>query len=320
MADYINFLDLEVIDCADAAFAKQQYNVSSLLYGMAHRKLMQYQGDRMLPIQMAGELKEKLLKSEMAWAKNPHQYPLTYNSWNLSKTSFVKGKQCLKQLYLDKYKKDERTPPTPETILLWTKGRDFEDRVRRNMFPNGIDVSKAMASKFGYFFSYTNDALINNAAITLFEATIIADEILVMVDMLDKDKDGNLDFYEIKLHSKLTKSILWDLSVQYYVVKKRFGDKLRSFNVVLRVGNEGWKVVNVKEKLEKRLEETGAKGMEFLQLLKTGTEPEIPMGTHCDVPYSCDFKEYCLKQNHYLKDKKLPVGIELVKIKNKLKT
>ncbi len=215
MADYINFLDLEAIDCADAAFAKNQYNVSSLLYGMAHRKLMQYQGDRMLPIQMAGEVKEKLLKSEMAWAKNPQQNRLTYSSWNLSKTSFVKGKQCLKQLYLDKYKKDERTPPTPETKELWTKGRDFEDRVRKNMFPNGIDVSKAMASKFGYFFSYTNDALRNNPAITLFEATVIVDEILVMVDMLDKDKDGNLDFYEIKLHSKLTQSILWDLSVQY---------------------------------------------------------------------------------------------------------
>ncbi len=164
------------------------------------------------------------------------------------------------------------------------------------MFPNGIDVSKAMASKFGYFFSYTNDALRNNATITLFEATLIVDEILVMVDMLDKDKDGNLDFYEIKLHSELTQSILWDLSVQYYVVKKRFGEKLRSFNVVLRVGDEDWQVLDVKEKLEEKLEETGITGMEFLQFLKTGSEPEISMGTHCDLPYSCDFKEYCFKQ------------------------
>ncbi len=54
-------------------------------------------------------------------------------------------------------------------------------------------------------------------------------------------------------------------------------------------------VVDVKEKLEENLEETGTSGIEFLQFLKTGSEPEISMGTHCDLPYSCDFKEYCIK-------------------------
>lgn len=293
MPDYINFLDLEAIECADTAFANNQFNVSSLLYGIAHRRLMQYPGDRMLPMQMAGELNDKLVNSERAWAENRHQSPLTYSTWKLTKTSFVKGRQCLKQLYLDKYKKDERTPPTPQTRELWNRGREFEDKVRKEIFPNGIDVSKAMASKFGYFFSYTNDALRNNTAITLFEATVIVDDILVMVDMLDKDRDGNLDFYEIKLNSALTEGILWDLSVQYYVVKKRFGDKVRSFSVVLRVGEDDWQVVELKDRLEGRLEETGATGMEFLQILETATEPEIAMGGHCDLPYTCDFREYC---------------------------
>lgn len=296
MADYIKYLDFDAIECADTAYTNKQFNVSTLLYKMAYKKLMQYPGDRMLPIQMGGELNDKLVKSEMAWEANPQQPPLTYSSWKLSKTSFVRGRQCLKLLYLDKYKKEEKTPPSPETKALWKSGRGFEDKVRQEIFPDGIDVSKAMASKFGYFFSYTNFLLNHNPAITLFEATVIVDDILVMVDMLDKDKDGNLDFYEIKLNSTLTEGILWDLSVQYYVVKKRFGDKVRSFSVVLRVGDDDWQVVELKNRLEERLEETGATGMEFRRLLETVTEPEISMGSHCDLPYSCDFKEYCLKQ------------------------
>ena len=150
-----------------------------------------------------------------------------------------------------------------------------------------------MASKWGYFFSYTNFLLNHNPAITLFEATVIVDDILVMVDVLDKDKDGNLDFYEIKLNSEITEGILWDLSVQYYVVKKRFGNNVRSFSVVLRVGEDDWQAVELKERLEEKLEETGTTGIEFLQLLETATEPAIPMGGHCDLPYSCDYKEYC---------------------------
>ena len=63
MPDYMNFLDLEAIECADTAFANNQFNVSSLLYGIAHRRLMEYPGDRMLPIQMAGELNYKLMIS-----------------------------------------------------------------------------------------------------------------------------------------------------------------------------------------------------------------------------------------------------------------
>ncbi len=296
MPDYMNFLDLEAIECADTAFANNQFNVSSLLYGIAHRRLMQYPGDRMLPMQMAGELNDKLVISERAWAQNRHQLPLTFSTWKLTKNSFVKGRQCRKQLYLDKYKKYERTPPTPQTRELWNRGREFEDNVRKTIFPNGIDVSKAMASKFGYFFSYTNFLLNNNTAITLFEATVIGDDILVMVDMLDKDTNGNLDFYEIKLNSEITEGILWDLSVQYYVVKKRFGDKVRSFSVVLRVGEDDWQVVELKDRLEEKLEETQASGLEFLQILETAIEPGISMGPQCNLPYSCDFKDYCFKR------------------------
>ena len=120
---------------------------------------MRYNGDRMLPIQMAGGLKEKLEDSNLALSRHPEQLSLNYSTWKLSKTSFVQGKQCLKQLYLEKFKKDEKTPADPETLALWKKGREFEDKVRKKMFPAGVDVKNAMVSRWYYFCSYTHEML-----------------------------------------------------------------------------------------------------------------------------------------------------------------
>lgn len=296
MADYDYYIDFEAITCGDIAFSRNQFNVSTLLYELALKRLMKYPGDRMLPINMAGSLKNNLKKSKLAMAQNSKQKPLTYRTWRLSKTSFVAGKQCLKQLYLDKFKKEEKSAPSDETKELWSRGREFEDLVRKKMFPIGIDVKEAMASKWNYFSSYTDNALEHFKEVDLFEATLIENGILVMVDMLHKHKDGEVDLYEIKLHRELTEVVLWDLSIQYYVAQKRFGEKIRSFNVVLSRGEEDFEVMNVKEDLEKRLEETGKMGIDFLKLLQSASEPEISMGTHCDLPYSCGFKEYCSKK------------------------
>lgn len=303
MSDYDRFIDFAAIESGDLAFAKGQFNVSTFLYDIALKRLMRYKGDRMLPIRMAGGLKEKLLDSKIALAGRPEQIPLRYRNWKLSKTSFVQGKQCLKQLYLEKYKKEEKTPADPETLALWKKGREFEDKVRKEMFPLGIDVKEAMASQWNYFCSYTDEMLRKYSEIDLFEATLIEDGILIMIDMLHQTKDKKLDLYEIKLNSELTEGILWDLSLQYCVAKKSFGDRIRTFNVVLRDGEKSWQIVDVKDRLEEKLEETRATGKEFLEFLKDPIEPNIFMGSQCDLPYSCSFKYYCSRStqstNHF---------------------
>lgn len=217
-------------------------------------------------------------------------------SWKLSKTSFVTGKQCVKQLYLDTFKKNEKSAPSEQTKVLWNRGREFEALVRKEMFPAGIDVKEATNSRFNLFCSYTDDALQNTGEISLFEASLIEDGILVMIDMLYKDKKGMLDLYEIKLHRELTEGILWDLSIQYYVALMKFGDRIRSFNVVLRRGEQDWEITDVRELLEKNLEETGKTGREYIAFLEAGVEPAIPMGSQCDLPYSCGFKEYCARK------------------------
>ena len=80
-----------------------------------------------------------------------------------------------------------------------------------------------MASKWNYFWSYTGEILRKYKEVHLFEATLIEDNILIMIDILHQTKDKEIDLYEIKLNTKLTQGILWDLSLRYYVAKKSFG-------------------------------------------------------------------------------------------------
>lgn len=64
-----------------------------------------------------------------------------------------------------------------------------------------------------------------------------------MCDTLVRSEDGFVDIYEIKHSTEANDTIRADLKLQYAVCKKRFKDKLRSFNLILRVENEtpNWK-------------------------------------------------------------------------------
>ena len=206
--------------------------------------------------------------------------------------TYVKGTQCVKYLFLDKYKKHEKTPISEEKRNLFAKGHLFEKKVREVEFPGGINI-KDIVGNFAYFNSYTEYLLSNKGRQVLYEATIIENEVLVMCDILIKNMDDTKDIYEIKLNKEMNEAILNDLLIQYWICQKRFGDKLTSFNVILNAQNEEkWKIQNLKNELKEQLEETENTVDEFLKILK-GEEPAIKMGEQCNRPYECEFIEYC---------------------------
>ena len=294
MSDYINYIDSRAIKLADLAIDIGDYNCASENYSKALKRLRYYQGDRMQPAFMASDLEQKV-----NYANNNipfGQSILKPEGWRLTKTSFVKGSQCLKYLYLDKHKKHEKTPFSKEKLKLFKKGHNFEDTVRLHEFPGGINV-KEKVGDFRYFNSYTNH-LINTKEHIIYEATIIEKGVLVMCDILVQHKNGLIDIYEIKLSSKLNKAILNDLAVQFFVCKKRFGDKLNSFNAITRSDKigENWTISDFKDDLDKRHQETSDKIRLFFSALNN-FEPTISMGEHCNKPYDCEFIDYCKKKS-----------------------
>jgi len=245
----------------------------------------------MHPIMMASEFVKKI--NEINTKIGNGKAILKFDIWKLTKSSFVKGNQCLKYLYLDKHKKQFKTPVSKEKQKLFNQGHTFEEWVRNNEFPDGINI-KDKVGNFAYFNSYTRHLLYSTNRQVIYEATIIEDDVLVMCDILVKNEDGNIHIYEIKLNAEVNEAIIADLSIQYAICKKRFSSTLKSFNLILRTGdsNKKWKTVNLTTELEKQIDIVRKKISNFKHILENH-EPILQMGDHCNKPYECEFIEYC---------------------------
>jgi tetratricopeptide (TPR) repeat protein len=291
MADYIKFIDSGAIQLADLAYELGDFACALDAYSRALRRLDNYHGDRMYPIVLAGELSEKMQRVQMEAI--PGRRILTHETWKLSKSSFVRGNQCIKSLFLDKYKRTERNPLSAQLEAVFAKGREFEEFVRADLFPGGLNVKEKL-SDFFYFNSYTRYLLEQSSTEIIYEASIIEDEVLVMCDILVRSKNGMVDVYEIKLNTAINEAIRFDLAIQYTICKKRFGNRLNRFHVILKVTDEPftYKTLDLTQELHALSNEVVQKIAELKEVL-IAEEPLVFMGEQCNKPYECDFTQYC---------------------------
>lgn len=213
-----------------------------------------------------------------------------YSKHLLSKSTFVRGIQCEKSLFLNRYKPKQKTPHDSVTLDLFNKGRDFE-ALFRAQFPDGIDISHKYGKLISKYASHTESLLENNSNITLFEAGILHDDVLVLTDVLHKE-DLSFTIYEIKLSRSLSDTIKWDLALQYHVCKSVLKN-IKAFNVVLREEDNKFNIIDLKDELEEMQTEVKANILKFKSVLASKSEPSISMGPHCNKPYACEFKAYC---------------------------
>jgi len=222
--------------------------------------------------------------------------PTEKSEWILSKTSFIRGRQCLKSLYLHKYHRNLKTLPTAEQEKVFKKGKSFERQFRQACFPTGVDLNLQLGDNFAGYFPQTKTMLSGNHSVVLFEAGIVSQGVLVLVDVLKKNEDDTIDIFEVKNNAHLKSSSLWDASLQYFVCKSFFGNWLNSFHVILKGNRHPFKTVNVTEQVEKRQERIRHDIELFTSVLLGTQEPETAMGKHCSLPYECGFKGYCKKK------------------------
>ena len=139
MDNYIYYIDSAAIKLGDLAHDLGDFKMAAEQYHKALSRLRAYKGDSMTPANVAASLSEKL--QQMSRYQHAGKRILELETWRLTKSSFVKGHQCLKYLYLDKHKKKEKTPPSAETRALFEQGHSFETSIRRKHFPGGISNS-----------------------------------------------------------------------------------------------------------------------------------------------------------------------------------
>src|SRR5688572_29884394 len=180
----------------------------------------------------------------------------------LSKTSFLKFDQCTKAFFLYKKHPYLRDPVSREKQFTFNRGHEV-GKLAQQLFPGGIDVTEKAKNSLEAF-ELTQKLIAENVQ-TIYEATFIYSDVLVMVDILHFDGKKWIA-YEVKSSLKVSEVYVKDACLQYYVLKNFLGNFDDLFLVTLN-GNyvlEG--DLNIKLLFKKRSIKTNAEeNLEFFR-------------------------------------------------------
>jgi len=213
----------------------------------------------------------------------------------LSKSRFMSGLQCHKQLWWRVHE-----PDAPELVSAPAQQALFDQGHRvgataREQFPGGVLVDAHHSDVAGRVVQ--TQAAIATRAPAIFEAAFFVDDIFVAVDVLERTERG-WTLVEVKSSTGVKQQYLPDVAIQTHVLRRsglnverveimhlnrqcRFPD-LQNLFVRADVTDE------VAEALPDLIPETGAQ----LHMLE-GPRPDVVTGDHCVTPYACPFQSRC---------------------------
>ena len=122
--------------------------------------------------------------------------------------------------------------------------------------------------------------------------TILFNGVLVLADVLHKEPDGKISIYEVK-HSCIMKEVfVKDVAIQRYVIAHNL--PLAHFYLVLDSGDGKFNLIDLLQQSPEE-EASIADNIYRMKAMLQGTEPLIPMGAQCALPYPCPYREHCQK-------------------------
>ena len=225
----------------------------------------------------------------------------------LTKSLYLRGLQCEKSLWLKINNSDVLEDEDNAISQIFETGRKV-GALACNLFPNGKRISFEDTVR-DQRIALTKQWIVDGVS-TIYEATFEFDGVLVMVDILNRDSNGNFEIYEVKSSSWNSKKKLKDIdtyikdvSIQYYVlngcglniskaaVTLLNGDYIRGDELDINdlfihqiVTDEA---ISLQDRIPDTLESFRA------ALNEQEKEPDIDIGWHCKNPYKCDASEYC---------------------------
>ncbi|TLM69259.1 MAG: DUF2779 domain-containing protein [Deltaproteobacteria bacterium] len=216
----------------------------------------------------------------------------------LSKSSFVKGLQCHKQLFMYKNHPELTDPVDAAQQAVFDTGHNVGELATR-LFPGGQGIPHEEVD-FTRQVELTKE-WIKAGMTTIYEAAFAAGGVFARIDILHRGLDG-WEIYEVKSSTKVKDVYLSDIAVQYYALEKAGLKVSRACLVTLnsdyrRQGElEIDKLFTIHDLTESTRERqplivSQVRAME--EMLATGTMPEVDISPHCHDPYRCAFFGTC---------------------------
>src|SRR5436309_7074577 len=216
-------------------------------------------------------------------------------TFRLSKSRFTSGLQCHKKLWWEVHEPDA-IELQPDKVLqdCFDQGRQVGE-VARTSYPGGVLIDlphHAGAARV----AATREAL-DAGAPAVFEATFIADDTFVAIDVLEKQKDG-YRLTEVKSSTSQKEEHISDVAIQARVAAA-CGVKITAAEV-LHLNKEFRNPAS--GDLFARSDVTGAVAAFLPQVpdeiarqreMLAGPLPAVPVGLHCFEPRECPFMGRC---------------------------
>ena len=221
----------------------------------------------------------------------------------LSKSTYIKGEQCPKSLYMYKKHPYLRDKLSIEQRAKFKRGTDV-GVLARTHFEGGVNMTPTSPALFGKMFEQTMQNLNNPNINVMYEAIFIYNDTLIMLDILVRDGD-KWRAIEVKSSLSLSETYYKDAALQYYVMN---GCNVKISDMQLMYINENYikngdldlnnlfVFKSVKEYAEQQLDIIDKKVNEFKNVVSLSNAPRISIGTQCFTPYKCEFLGHCWKK------------------------
>jgi len=220
---------------------------------------------------------------------------------NLSKSRFVAGWQCHKQLWLRVHEQD--APELQVDVVLqdrFDQGAEV-GALARERFPGGvlIDLRHDDPERV----EATRRALAAGAP-AVFEATFVQDRVYAAIDVLERTSEG-FTLIEVKSSTKRKDEHIPDMAIQTWVARRAGIDirrvELMHLNTDFRHPDRGdlFMRTDVTGEVEALQPRIAAMIEEQLAALE-GPLPEVPVGTHCwMIDRECPFWDRCFPTDEH---------------------
>jgi hypothetical protein len=219
----------------------------------------------------------------------------------LSKSTFMRGWQCHRRLWLHKFNPEVRDEESEQQTAIFQSGTNV-GLLARQLFPGGIDASPIDA--FHYQDSvYDTAEYIKQGHSIIYEAAFQYDGVLAAIDILVK-KEDKWYAYEVKSSTKVKEPFVQDAALQYWVITNT-GLPLEDICIVhlntdyVRYGTldiqQLFATPSVKKEVISLQPTIAQKAVELKNALQLLQEPAIAPGAQCNKPYACDFQSHCTK-------------------------
>lgn len=217
----------------------------------------------------------------------------------LSKSTFIKGLQCDKHLYLYKHHYNWQDKVSDMQQAVFDRGHKVGN-LAQSLFPGGIDASPSNPRAYNKAVEYTRD-LIEDETNIIYEAAFLYNEVLVYADIIVRN-GGKWKVYEIKSSTSISETNINDISVQYYVMSNA-GLEIEDISIIY-INNEYTRIGELDLSQLFKVESLlpyAVENMEWIEeevdrlksVIRQKEMPDIDIGMHCFDPYQCSFMGHC---------------------------